>query len=79
MDAESLRAKIEQLAGRPDDVRGAAGAAVDEVIAALDDGRLRVCEPIDGTWTTHAWIKRAILLYFRRQDNVRIVPPAVTT
>ena len=39
--------------------------AVREVIEALDKGRLRVAtRDEDGTWTTHAWIKEAILLYF---------------
>jgi 2,3,4,5-tetrahydropyridine-2-carboxylate N-succinyltransferase len=39
--------------------------AVREVIEALDKGRLRVATRAeDGTWTTHAWIKEAILLYF---------------
>jgi 2,3,4,5-tetrahydropyridine-2-carboxylate N-succinyltransferase len=42
--------------------------AVEETIAALDQGRLRVATPParDGeAWTVHAWVKRAILLYFR--------------
>ena len=42
-------------------------AAVGEVIARLDDGRLRVCEPSGADWVTHAWIKEAILLYFAQQ------------
>lgn len=39
--------------------------AVEEAIRLLDTGALRVCEPIDGVWTTHQWLKKAILLYFR--------------
>jgi 2,3,4,5-tetrahydropyridine-2-carboxylate N-succinyltransferase len=39
--------------------------AVADVIELLDTGRLRVAEPVDGGWVTHAWIKQAILLYFR--------------
>jgi len=42
--------------------------AVEGVVAALDAGDLRVASPPaepDGEWTTHAWIKEAILLYFR--------------
>jgi 2,3,4,5-tetrahydropyridine-2-carboxylate N-succinyltransferase len=45
------------------------GAAVEEVIAALDEGRLRVCEPAGGEWITHAWIKRAILAYFAQHSS----------
>jgi 2,3,4,5-tetrahydropyridine-2,6-dicarboxylate N-succinyltransferase len=43
--------------------------ALDEVVAGLNDGRLRVAEKINGTWTTHHWIKKAVLLYFRTHDN----------
>ncbi|MCB5195010.1 2,3,4,5-tetrahydropyridine-2,6-dicarboxylate N-succinyltransferase [Deefgea salmonis] len=44
--------------------------AVNEVIAALDQGQLRVAEKIDGHWLTHQWIKKAVLLSFRINDNV---------
>ncbi len=43
--------------------------AVDETIVALDSGRLRVCEKTGGEWLTHQWIKKAVLLSFRLQDN----------
>ncbi|MCA9492801.1 MAG: 2,3,4,5-tetrahydropyridine-2,6-dicarboxylate N-succinyltransferase, partial [Myxococcales bacterium] len=39
--------------------------AVEETLAALDQGRLRVAEKVDGDWVVHAWLKQAILLYFR--------------
>jgi 2,3,4,5-tetrahydropyridine-2-carboxylate N-succinyltransferase len=38
---------------------------VEEAIAALDRGELRVAERVDGEWRVHEWVKRAILLYFR--------------
>jgi 2,3,4,5-tetrahydropyridine-2,6-dicarboxylate N-succinyltransferase len=44
--------------------------AVDTVLAGLDRGALRVAERIDGRWHTHQWIKKAVLLSFRLQDNV---------
>jgi 2,3,4,5-tetrahydropyridine-2-carboxylate N-succinyltransferase len=68
MDVSGLKQGIERLAAGEGDVRGAAGKVVDEVIAALDEGRIRVAEPADGTWRVNAWIKQAILLYFRRRD-----------
>jgi 2,3,4,5-tetrahydropyridine-2-carboxylate N-succinyltransferase len=43
--------------------------AVDQVIGLLDDGRLRVAEKIDGLWLTHEWVKKAVLLSFRIDDN----------
>ena len=39
--------------------------AVERTIAALDVGALRVAEPQDGEWAVNAWVKEAILLYFR--------------
>ena len=46
------------------------GEAVAAVLAELDAGRLRVAEKIDGEWVTHQWIKKAVLLSFRLEDNV---------
>ena len=43
--------------------------AVEDVIAALNVGRLRVAEKLEGTWTVHQWIKKAVLLSFRLNDN----------
>lgn len=38
--------------------------AVEEAIARLDRGELRVAEKTDGAWRVNAWVKEAILLYF---------------
>ncbi|MDP2196915.1 MAG: 2,3,4,5-tetrahydropyridine-2,6-dicarboxylate N-succinyltransferase, partial [Rhodocyclaceae bacterium] len=46
------------------------GEAVEHVLAELDAGKLRVAEKIDGQWVTHQWIKKAVLLSFRLEDNV---------
>jgi 2,3,4,5-tetrahydropyridine-2-carboxylate N-succinyltransferase len=43
--------------------------AVDEVVAGLDAGRLRVAEKRGAEWVTHQWIKKAVLLSFRLEDN----------
>jgi 2,3,4,5-tetrahydropyridine-2,6-dicarboxylate N-succinyltransferase len=43
--------------------------AVEEVLAGLDSGRLRVAQKNDGQWITHQWIKKAVLLSFRLEDN----------
>ena len=44
--------------------------AVEHVIAELNTGKLRVAtrESV-GQWTTHQWIKKAVLLSFRLKDN----------
>jgi 2,3,4,5-tetrahydropyridine-2-carboxylate N-succinyltransferase len=44
--------------------------AVAHVLEQLDAGTLRVAEKINGSWTVNQWIKKAVLLSFRLQDNV---------
>jgi len=46
--------------------------AVEDVIAALDRGELRVAEKRGTEWIVHEWVKEAILLYFI-QRQVEIV------
>ena len=43
--------------------------AIQETLNLLDAGKLRVAEKIDGQWMTHQWIKKAVLLSFRIEDN----------
>jgi len=44
--------------------------AVEHVIAQLNNGTLRVATRDGvGQWTTHQWIKKAVLLSFRLKDN----------
>ena len=43
--------------------------AVDETLNKLDSGSLRVCEKINNEWRVNQWIKKAILLSFRLNDN----------
>ncbi len=50
--------------------KGAARRAVEEAIGLLDEGRFRVAERQgDGTWITHEWLKKAVLLSFRLEPN----------
>ena len=44
-------------------------AAVDSAVDGLNTGVLRVAEKIDGAWVTHQWLKKAVLLSFRLNDN----------
>jgi 2,3,4,5-tetrahydropyridine-2-carboxylate N-succinyltransferase len=53
----------------PGSVPAKIGKAVAQVLDALDAGRLRVAEKINGAWHTHQWIKKAVLLSFRIEDN----------
>ena len=43
--------------------------AINQVIHELDHGALRVAEKINGEWVTHQWVKKAVLLSFRTNDN----------
>ena len=45
------------------------GEAVGAVLAELDAGRLRVAEKINGEWVVHQWLKKAVLLSFKLNDN----------
>jgi 2,3,4,5-tetrahydropyridine-2-carboxylate N-succinyltransferase len=42
--------------------------AVEAVLAALDEGKLRAAEKINGAWKANEWVKMAILLSFRLND-----------
>jgi 2,3,4,5-tetrahydropyridine-2,6-dicarboxylate N-succinyltransferase len=53
----------------PANVDPALSRALEEILRELNEGRLRVAEKRDGTWVTHQWIKKAVLLYFRSHDN----------
>lgn len=43
--------------------------AVNDVIRQLDRGELRVAEKKDGDWVVNEWLKKAVLLSFRIEDN----------
>ena len=80
---ETLQPRIERafadrkLLGDPDH-----RYAVEGTLAALDRGELRVASPPaeeGGEWTTHAWVKQAILLYFavRKMETIERRPVRV--
>ncbi|PXA82232.1 2,3,4,5-tetrahydropyridine-2,6-dicarboxylate N-succinyltransferase [Caulobacter sp. D4A] len=48
---------------------GPVRTAVEEALLLLDSGKARVSEKIDGEWTTHQWLKKAVLLSFRLNPN----------
>ena len=74
MDDRSLQSLIDAAFERRADLTAAnvesdLAQALDDVIAGLETGRLRVAEKVDGSWVTHQWLKKAVLLYFRTHDN----------
>jgi 2,3,4,5-tetrahydropyridine-2-carboxylate N-succinyltransferase len=58
----SLEREIDALWEELDPSRA---GAVEETIAALDRGGLRVAEKRGDEWVVNEWVKKAILLYFR--------------
>ncbi|QJU57068.1 2,3,4,5-tetrahydropyridine-2,6-dicarboxylate N-succinyltransferase [Sphingomonas sp. AP4-R1] len=52
--------------------RGEVRDAVDTAIAGLDSGAYRVAEKGDAGWTVNQWLKKAVLLSFRLNDNMVI-------
>ncbi len=50
--------------------QGETRKAVEQALALLDSGQARVASRgDDGVWTTHQWLKKAVLLSFRLNDN----------
>jgi len=69
----SLEAAIESAWEARDTVTPASGevrAVVDQALALLDSGTARVAEPDgSGGWKVNQWLKKAVLLSFRLNDN----------
>ena len=53
-------------------------SAINETLEKLDSGNIRVCEKKNNEWHTHQWIKKAILLSFKTQDNKILSGPYTT-
>ncbi len=57
----------------PQSVDATTKNAILEAIQLLDSGQARVAEPIHpGKWQVNEWLKKAVLLYFRIEDNQAI-------
>ena len=71
---QQLQTVIEQAFERraditPANVDSVTRDAIIQVINKIDSGELRVAEKINGEWVTHQWLKKAVLLSFRINDN----------
>lgn len=53
----------------PANVDASTRNAVNQAIDLLDSGKMRVAEKINGDWVTHQWLKKAVLLSFRINEN----------
>ena len=68
--AGAIEAAWEDRANVSPATSGAVRKAVETALGLLDAGHLRVSEKQDGEWVTHQWLKKAVLLSFRLNDNV---------
>src|SRR3546814_781668 len=69
-----LQSTIEQAWDARADISPSSGhkdvhEAVLATLEALDRGKLRVAEKSDGLWVVHQWVKKAVLLSFRLENN----------
>ena len=69
MNINELKSKVEQitslLESDPSTDISSHADTITAVIKAVDEGKIRVAENVDGEWVTNAWIKNAILYYFK--------------
>ena len=70
----NIQSTIEQAYERraqitPRSVESHVKDAVLEAIDLLDTGAMRVAEKNGGKWIVNEWLKKAVLLYFRIEDN----------
>ncbi len=50
--------------------------AIREVVAFLDNGKLRVAEPTGDGWQVNDWVKKAVILYFpiNKMETIEVGP-----
>ena len=79
MDLQALHVTIDQAWEDREsitfDTQGAVREAVETALNALDSGQTRVAEKRNGSWVVNQWLKKAVLLSFRLNDN-EIMPGA---
>lgn len=67
--AQTIDAAFENRAEVNVSTTGEIRDAVNEALNLLDSGQARVAEKINGEWQVNQWLKRAVLLSFRLNDN----------
>ena len=72
MSYQKQQELIEQAFDNNDTDLAGLHQAVQDALAGLNDGSLRVAQKTDGNWETVGWLKKAVLLSFRLQPNEMI-------
>ena len=70
--SRTIDAAWEDRANVTPSTTGAVREAVEEAMNLLDSGKARAAEKVGGEWQVHQWLKKAVLLSFRLNDNVLI-------
>jgi 2,3,4,5-tetrahydropyridine-2-carboxylate N-succinyltransferase len=82
MAYDDLRTTIEEAFENRAELKVSTTGPVREAVAAalelLDSGKLRVAEKTADGWQVHQWLKKAVLLSFRLNDNAVIQGPGGT-
>lgn len=70
---QTIDAAFEARADLGFSTQGDVRSAVDTALDLLDSGEVRVAEKLaDGSWQVNQWLKKAVLLSFRLNDNTLI-------
>ena len=50
--------------------------AINQVVELLDNGKLRVAEPLANSWKVNEWIKKAVVMYFpiQKMETIEVGP-----
>ncbi len=66
---DAINAAFEQRQGIKPGQGGDIAKAVEQALMLLDSGQARVAQKLDGSWIVNDWLKKAILLSFRLNEN----------
>jgi 2,3,4,5-tetrahydropyridine-2-carboxylate N-succinyltransferase len=67
---QTIEAAFERRAEiTPANAEPALRRAIEDCIGALDSGRERIAQQVGSDWQVNEWLKKAVLLYFRVNDN----------
>ncbi len=77
--SDDLRKTIETLWDERDGVSpataGSPRVAVEQALSLLESGQARVAEKTNAGWEVNQWLKKAVLLSFRLNDNEIMAGP----
>ena len=70
MNIEKLKENIENIDAQ--NISSEDITSIRQTIEALDNGKIRVAEQVDGEWLVNEWVKKSILHYFTI-ENLKVI------